>query len=381
MNGQTRGNRLTGRRAGRLAGALGLLLALVLIAGGVLPVPATAQWDDDIPALPHGFSGAVSVLNPPGPVPEGTVVEAFVDGVKTAETNVDDQSRYVFLVPGPGNTVTFKVGGILANESATWESAKLEENFDLTIDEPPGFELTVNSTAGGSVTSPGEGTFLWAVAAVVDLVAQPEAGYQFDKWTGDVGTIVDVNAASTTITMNDSYSIIANFKEGYTLTMAASPLLGGTATDVTGASAYEEDEVVSIQAVAASGYQFVRWTATAGAFSNANAPSTIFQMPAVDVTVTATFQIPTTGLGCFIATAAYGSPTAEEIEILREFRDVVLLPNSLGAEFVSLYYKTSPPIAEFISQHEVVRTAVRVGLVDPIVAILSWSYDLWGERG
>jgi hypothetical protein len=83
---------------------------------------------------------------------------------------------------------------------------------------------------------------------------------------------------------------------------------------------------------------------------------------------------------CFIATAAYGTDTAKEIDILREFRDTVLLPNSLGAEFVSLYYKISPPIADFISQHEVLRTAVRVGFVDPIVAILNWSHDLWSPR-
>jgi len=84
---------------------------------------------------------------------------------------------------------------------------------------------------------------------------------------------------------------------------------------------------------------------------------------------------------CFIATAAYGTDTAKEIDILREFRDAVLLPNSLGVEFVSLYYKTSPPIANFISQHKVLRTAVRVGFVDPIVAILNWSHDLWSARG
>ena len=80
---------------------------------------------------------------------------------------------------------------------------------------------------------------------------------------------------------------------------------------------------------------------------------------------------------CFIATAAYGSDTAEELDILREFRDELLLPNSLGAKFVSFYYNTSPPIADFISQHEVLRTAVRVGFVDPIVKILNWSHDLW----
>ena len=85
--------------------------------------------------------------------------------------------------------------------------------------------------------------------------------------------------------------------------------------------------------------------------------------------------------GCFIATAAYGTDTARELDILREFRDEVLLPNSLGAKIVSLYYRTSPPIANFISQHEVLRTAVRVGFVDPIVKILNWSHALWSERG
>jgi len=85
----------------------------------------------------------------------------------------------------------------------------------------------------------------------------------------------------------------------------------------------------------------------------------------------------TPGGGCFIATAAYGTDTASELDILREYRDKVLLPNSLGAEFVSLYYKTSPPIADFISEHEVLRTAVRVGFVDPIVKILTWSHNLW----
>ena len=68
---------------------------------------------------------------------------------------------------------------------------------------------------------------------------------------------------------------------------------------------------------------------------------------------------------------------AKEIDILRNFRDDVLLTNNPGAEFVSLYYKYSPPIAKYISQHEVLRTIVRESIVDPVVAIVKWSRDLW----
>ncbi len=84
---------------------------------------------------------------------------------------------------------------------------------------------------------------------------------------------------------------------------------------------------------------------------------------------------------CFIATAAYGTPTAQEIDILRDFRDEVLLPSKLGADFVSLYYQCSPPIAEFISRHEVLRTIVREGFLDPLVAMVRNSQCLWlGSR-
>jgi hypothetical protein len=71
---------------------------------------------------------------------------------------------------------------------------------------------------------------------------------------------------------------------------------------------------------------------------------------------------------CFIATAAYGTPMAQQIQILREFRDEYLLTNPLGQALVDLYYGVSPPVAEFITEHPSLRPLVRAGLL-PAVAM------------
>jgi hypothetical protein len=80
---------------------------------------------------------------------------------------------------------------------------------------------------------------------------------------------------------------------------------------------------------------------------------------------------------CFIATAAYGTPTAEQIDVLREFRDVVLLKSTVGSRFVTLYYQFSPPVADFIARSDVLRTLVRELLVDPIVWIVEATGGIW----
>ena len=73
------------------------------------------------------------------------------------------------------------------------------------------YTLTVTSTAGGSVTTPGEGTFTYDEGTAVNLVATADDGYEFQAWTGGTEHIADPSSASTTITMNGDYSITANF--------------------------------------------------------------------------------------------------------------------------------------------------------------------------
>jgi hypothetical protein len=71
--------------------------------------------------------------------------------------------------------------------------------------------------------------------------------------------------------------------------------------------------------------------------------------------------------GCFIATAAYGTPMADEVQTLREFRDEYLLTNPVGRAFVGFYYEISPPIAKFVAEHPVLKPIVRAGLVPAVV--------------
>ena len=66
--------------------------------------------------------------------------------------------------------------------------------------------------------------------------------------------------------------------------------------------------------------------------------------------------------GCFIATAAFGTPLANEVIILSEFRDRYLMTNTAGRKFVRCYYKISPTIAKIISRNKLLRFAVRIGL-------------------
>jgi len=71
---------------------------------------------------------------------------------------------------------------------------------------------------------------------------------------------------------------------------------------------------------------------------------------------------------CFIATAAYGTPMAEQVDVLRDFRNQYLITNPVGEALVEFYYKVSPPMAEFITKHPALKPVVRAALVPAVAA-------------
>lgn len=80
------------------------------------------------------------------------------------------------------------------------------------------------------------------------------------------------------------------------------------------------------------------------------------------------------GGGCFIATAAYGTAEAADVVHLRRFRDRYLMTNVIGRAFVATYYKLSPPFADAIRPHPLLRKLIRIGLM-PYVALARWFRD------
>lgn len=73
--------------------------------------------------------------------------------------------------------------------------------------------------------------------------------------------------------------------------------------------------------------------------------------------------------GCFIATAVYGSPYANEVILLKEFRDNWLLNFKLGKLFVAFYYWISPPIANQIVKSNSLKAFTKSMLIIPLIKI------------
>ena len=74
------------------------------------------------------------------------------------------------------------------------------------------------------------------------------------------------------------------------------------------------------------------------------------------------------GGGCFIATAAFGSYAEPHVKLLRDFRDQYLLTNMPGRWFVRMYYRHGPFWADLINIHTWCKPIVRLALM-PLVGI------------
>ncbi|MBN1507281.1 MAG: leucine-rich repeat domain-containing protein [Sedimentisphaerales bacterium] len=152
-------------------------------------------------------------------------------------------------------------------------------NGDMTLHYDPCIDrctLTISATAGGSVTDPGEGSFNYDTGTIVPVVATAQSGWHFAGWTGtaaDAGMVTDPTSESTTVTVDDGYTLKANFVANqHTLTMLSGE--GGTVTaevvfeassrTLTGPGSHVLDHgsEVEMTAVPNAAWFFTAWTGT-----------------------------------------------------------------------------------------------------------------------
>ena len=80
------------------------------------------------------------------------------------------------------------------------------------------------------------------------------------------------------------------------------------------------------------------------------------------------------GGGCLIATAAFGSEMAPQVQFLREIRDNIVLQTESGTSFMTafnqFYYSFSPTIADYERENPVFKETVKLAIT-PLLASLT----------
>ena len=123
-------------------------------------------------------------------------------------------------------------------------------NISANFEAIPSYTVTVNSGAGGSVSSSG-GTYQEGES--ITLTATPNTGYTFNNWTGGL----ESSSNEITLTVSSDVTITANFNAiQYTLTVNAGA--GGSVSSSGGT--YNYGDSITINATASTGYSFNNWS-------------------------------------------------------------------------------------------------------------------------
>ncbi len=276
------------------------------------------------------------------------------------------------LTVGAGAAVSIVItpgtAGIASGESISY-TVEAVDQFNNTLSDATAITVfSIDSAAGGSWSRnvyvsqfAGAWTVTGNCEGIVGTASLNVGAGAIDHYTvtSDNYSLETSIAFTVTVTARDAYGNVATNDNTTVITMSSSSstmifdgngngLFGETGDNMKTLSAGTFD----IQAKDNTATEGITITASDGSMQATGSAYTV------------------ENFRCFIATAAYGTPMAGEIQILRDFRDKYLSTNPPGRLFVSIYYKLSPPVARFIADHDSLRAAIRFGLT-PVLWLAS----------
>jgi hypothetical protein len=84
------------------------------------------------------------------------------------------------------------------------------------------------------------------------------------------------------------------------------------------------------------------------------------------------------GGGCLIATAAFGSEMAPQVQFLREIRDNTVLQTESGTSFMTgfnqFYYSFSPVVADYERENPAFKEAVKIAITPMLTSLAILNY-------
>jgi len=291
----------------------------------------------------------------------GTCPIGFVPVIDSTESDPTSSNPVTFSVNfgTPIDASTFSAADVTTSSGTVQniQNSGDDQNFTFEVLDPTdGAALSVNIGAGlvedpTSTPNAASNTFTINVdfgPSGFDITVNPD---QLSMRKGE--------SASSTITVNEfggfsgtvTLHLIESSPQDISATFSFNPVTITSSTP-------SPTSIMTVTSIGDSGTYSVEVKGDSGAVTERN--SAVISIVEVNE--------------CLIATAAFGSNMAPQVQLLREMRDNILLETSAGSSFMAgfnaFYYSFSPTVAQWERDNPVFKEMVRA-TITPLIASLS----------